>query len=181
MIYKVVASTIIAIAAVALLFGIMQIIFLDTTTPITCKLHKNVIRHIHLPDFAKPPMPEKCSTDPNEERITVENMTNQVLASFIVRCWEKAKEGMYGKKLECFELHAEKVSGTIDEGEVTAVIESDNKCSFIPNNWLDIENVSYPSSCGSENKIMWKINDTIVDGNTIILKYNPLAHWVEVI
>ncbi len=181
MIYKVVASTIIAIAAVALLFGIMQIIFSDTGTSITCKLHKNVIRHIPLPDFAKPPMPEECSTDPKPERLTVKNMTNQILASFIVECWEMAKEGMYGKKLECFELHADKVGDFINESTVTDVLESKNKCSFIPNNWLDIENVSYPGSCGGENKIMWKMEDNIEDGTTLILKYNPLAHWVEVI
>ncbi|MEA3343787.1 MAG: hypothetical protein U9Q92_06500 [archaeon] len=181
MIYKIVASTFIAIAAVMLLFGIMQMFSSNTTDSVTCKLHKNVIRHIPLPGFANQPLPEKCMVDPDEERQRVSNMTSSVLAHFIVRCWEKAEEGMYGKKLECFELHAVKVSGTINEGTVTAAIESENECSFIANNWLDVENVSYSGSCGSENKIMWKMEDPIVDGTTLILKYNPLAHWVEVI
>jgi len=181
MIYKVVVSTVIALAAVALLFGIMQTYFSGTMTSVSCKLHKNVIRHIPLPGFANQPLPEKCVTDPDEERQRVSNMTSSVLAHFIVRCWEKAEEGMYGKKLECFELHAVKVSETINEDAVTAEIESNNECSFIPNDWLDVENVSYSGSCGSENKIMWKMEDPIVDGTTLILKYNPLAHWVEVI
>ncbi len=184
MIYKVVVSTMIALAAVALLFGIMQTYFSGTMTSVSCKLHKNVIRHIPLPGFANQPLPEKCVVDPDEERQRVSNMTSSVLAHFIVRCWEKAEEGMYGKKLECFELHAVKVSEFINESTVTAVIESEDKCSFIPNYWLDVENVSYPGSCGvdeTENKIMWKMEDPIVDGTTLILKYNPLAHWVEVI
>ncbi len=181
MIYKVVVSTVIAIAAVALLFGIMQTYFSGTMTSVSCKLHKNVIRHIPLSGFANQPLPDKCVSDPHEERQRVSNMTSSVLAHFIVRCWEKAEEGMYGKKLECFELYAVKVSETINEDAVTAVIESDNECSFIPNDWLDIENESYSGSCGSENKIMWKMEDNIEDGTTLILKYNPLAHWIEVI
>ncbi|RLG14025.1 MAG: hypothetical protein DRN71_03770 [Candidatus Nanohalarchaeota archaeon] len=176
--FKIISSIIIALVAVILLFAIVQMYSTESTTSMICKLHKNVIRHIPLPGYANQPLPDGCSEDPIEERIEIKEMTNSELSHYIVKCWKKAKQGMYGKKLECYELYAKKTTEHINESTVTATFNSE-QCDFISNNWLDIENESY--SCGTENKIMWKMTETIENKTTIILKYNPLAHWVEVI
>ena len=178
--FKIISSTIIALAALILLFAIVQMYSTESTTSMTCKLHKNVIRHIPLPGYANQPLPDGCSEDPIEERIEIKEMTNSELSYYIVKCWDKAKQGMYGKKLECYELYAKKVTEPIDESTVTATLTQE-QCQSIPNNWLDIADIAYTGSCGTENKIMWKMTETIGDKTTIILKYNPLAHWVEVI
>ena len=179
--FKIISSTIIALVALILLFSIVRMYTTESTTSMTCKLHKNVIRHIPLPGYANQPLPDGCSEDPIEERIEIKEMTNSELSHYIVKCWQKAKQGMYGKELECYELYAKKVTEPIDESTVTATLESGNKCDIIPNNWLDIGDIAYAGTCGTENKIMWKMTETIDNKTTIILKYNPLANWVEVI
>ncbi|MCK5699341.1 MAG: hypothetical protein KAH93_05815 [Candidatus Aenigmarchaeota archaeon] len=176
--FKIISSTIIALVALILLFSIVRMYTTESTTSMTCKLHKNVIRHIPLPGYANQPLPDGCSEDPIEERIEIKEMTNSELSHYIVKCWQKAKQGMYGKELECYELYAKKVTEHINESTVTATFNSE-QCDIMPNNLLDIENQPYP--CGTENKIMWKMTETIDNKTTIILKYNPLANWVEVI
>ncbi|MFH1433223.1 MAG: hypothetical protein ABIG84_08495 [archaeon] len=181
MIYKIVFSTMIAIAALAMLFGMMQLFSSDAASSLNCKLHKNVIRYIPLPGFAERPLPDKCRDVVIGERQEVATLTNPLLADYIIKCWEMAEEGMYGKDLECFEIYAKGVGGTINESEVTNTIQSLNKCSTFPNDWLEITNAPYSGSCGTGNKTIWKMADPITSGTTLIIKYNPLAHWVEVI
>jgi len=181
MIYKEFVLAIIALVAVGLLFGIALMYNNQSFTAGLCKIQKNVLRYVPLPGFAEQPLSEKCGDKKTVQRQRVKEMTNSVLADFILTCWENAEEGMYGQKLECFELYAVKVTGIIDEESVTDVIRTLNKCSTLPNNWLDVKKIAYPGICGTENKVLWKIAEPITSDTTIILRYNPLAHWVEVI
>ena len=173
--FKIISSTIIALVALVLFFGIVKMFSGDAATSMTCKLHKNIIRHIPLPGYAEQPLPPECSDDPIEERMEVKELTNNELAHYVVKCWQKAKLGMYGQELICYELYAKTVTGPISESTMTAALD----CSIIQNSLLDIEDLPY--SCGTKNQIMWKMTETIADKTTIILKYNPLANWVEVI
>ena len=181
MIYKEFVLAIIALAAVGLLFGMAMMYSNPGFTGGICKIQKNVLRYVPLPGFAEQPLSGECGDKPSEPRQRVKEMTNDALADFILTCWDNAEEGMYGQKLECFELYVVKAAGTINEQGVTDVIRSQNKCSSMPNNWLDVENIAYPGSCGTDNKTIWKMTEPITDGTTIIIRYNPLAHWVEVI
>ncbi len=181
MIYKEFVLAIIALVAVGLLFGMALMYNNQGFAAGLCKIQKNVLRYVPLPGFAEQPLSGKCGDKPMEPRQRVREMTNAVLAGFILTCWDNAEEGMYGQKLECFELYAIKVAGTINEKGVTDVIRDLNKCSTLPNNWLDVENIAYPGSCGTGNKTIWKMTEPITDGTTVIVRYNPLAHWVEVI
>ena len=181
MIYKEFVLAIIALVAVGLLFGMAMMYNNESFAVGLCKIQKNVLRFVPLPGFAEQPLSDKCTGKPSEPRQSVKVMANDVLADFILTCWKNAEEGMYGQKLECFELYAVKASGTINEKGVTDIIRSLDKCSSMPNNWLDAEKIAYPGTCGTQNKIMWKMTEPITNGSTIFLRYNPLAHWIEVI
>lgn len=181
MIYKEFVLAIIALVAVGLLFSMAIMYNNQSFAAGICKIQKNVLRYVPLPGFAEQPLSDKCGDKPEEPRQRVRVMSNDALAGFILTCWDNAEEGMYGQKLECFELYVVKAAGTVNEMGVTEAIRSLNKCSTLPNNWLEIENLPYPASCGTGNKTIWKMAEPITDGSTIIIRYNPLAHWVEVI
>ncbi|MEM7827003.1 MAG: hypothetical protein QXQ40_02140 [Candidatus Aenigmatarchaeota archaeon] len=171
--FSTIAYSLIAIGTVVILLTILNALYPEFMGRGFCKVYDMALA-LPLPGFLKPSIPE-CSLGPKMERIKLEKGEAKDIANYLIKCWKKVDEGKGGESFVCYELFIKDVE--TDEAEVTGILKNKNYCNLLPNNYLDIEKLSY--DCGNENKIYWNISMKGRD-LTIIMKYNPLAHRIEV-
>ncbi|MBU5678916.1 MAG: hypothetical protein KQA36_03470 [Candidatus Aenigmarchaeota archaeon] len=170
-----IAKALIAISLIFILLIILNQMYPNFVGEGICKFY-NLVLALPLPQFLKPSMQE-CFEAQITSRVALESLEETTLLSYVINCWRKANEGKSGKSFICFEIFV-KNPKTISEKEITDLLKSRKQCNYIQNNYLDLEKSSY--DCGNENKIFW--NATIGGRDlTIIIKYNALAHRIEVI
>lgn len=173
--FSLIAKVLIAIFSITIMLIILNHMYPNFVGAGICKFY-NLVLALPLPQFLKPSMQE-CFEAPRTSRVALEYLEDATLLSYILKCWRNAEEGKSGRGFICFEIFA-KNAKAIGETDLTNLIKNRNLCNYISNNYLDIEKSPY--DCGDANKIFW--NATIEGRDvTIIIKYNPLAHRIEVI
>lgn len=172
--FSFIAKVLIAIASVMMMIIILNHMYPNFVGEGVCKFY-NLVLSLPLPKFLKPSM-QGCFQEAQTSRVALDTLDSAGLMSYILSCWRKAEEGKSGKSFICFEIFI-KNPKNIKERDVTDILKNRNQCNYLPNNYLDVEKVSY--DCGNENRIFWNASITGMDV-TIILKYNPLAHRIEV-
>jgi hypothetical protein len=171
--FSTIAYTLIAIATVFVLITFLNYLYPDFVGSNLCKIY-TLISSFPIPDFLKPDL-SNCI--PQEtKRIKVEFLDSDLLLNYIISCWRMSNEGKSGKTFICYEIFGR--TGNANERELTEKLKSRKYCEKIQNNYLDIEKQSY--DCGNKNLIFWNITINNSD-MTIIIKYNALAHRIEIL
>ena len=167
-----IAYTLIAIATVFVLITFLNYFYPDFIGSNLCKLY-TLVSSFPIPDFLKPDLSNCIVEAP--KRIRVEFLNSDTLLNYIISCWRMSNEGKSGKTFICYEIFGK--NGNATERELTEKMKVLGYCEKIQNNYLDLEKQNY--NCGNKNSIFW--NFTIIGSDiTIILKYNALAHRIEI-
>lgn len=172
--FSTIAYTLIAIATVFILITFLNTLYPNFVGSQLCKFY-TLISSFPIPDFLKPDL-SSCVMDQQTKRIKVDFLDSDTLMSYIVDCWRIADNGKSGKSFICYEIFVK--NGNANEIELTEKLKSRKYCEKIPNNYLDLEKQNY--DCGNKNSIFW--NTTINNSDiTVIIKYNALAHRIEIL
>ncbi len=175
--FTTIAFAIIAMFAVIVLLAIFQSFLPSYLGSGFCKVYQAILS-LPLPHQLKPSI-AGCSIIPSMERLKFKTLTAGVLEQYIYRCWEKSEFGKRAQTFTCYELFIENVENRIVETRLNDILVQSNKCDALPNNYLDIDGISY--NCGNQNLIYWKIGNIEGRDVTIIIKYDSFAKRLEVI
>lgn len=165
-----------ALVAVGALIGGISTLFPSVLGQTSCKIHRNFIRVIPLPAGARPDLPEMCLDTVKMKRQRIDQLDNSLLGKKIYQCWKRVDKGNYGSDMLCYELYIKNTKGNIEESQVTNYLINNNLCSDLANNQTQSGNAL---SCGNQDQIKWKTS-SIGSGQTVIIKYNALAGWIEI-
>ena len=176
MIFRIVATTAIALASVAVLLSITGLIGPGFMGPAICGASQAALSIIPVSQENKPSLPSFCL--PNErtmERIRLEIDTNKELAEklayYIDRCWASADNGRYATSFVCYEIYSDKAT---TEKDIVAAMELQGVCSRIGNNRID--STAEAADCGTGNYVF--VGPASLR-DTIIVKYEANLHRIS--
>ncbi len=177
MIFRVIAYTAIAFAAIAVLLSITGLLAPGFAGQAMCGAYQGVLSIIPLPQETKPPLPSFCF--PNErklERLRLNLATNRELAEklayYIDRCWGSADSGKHATSFVCYELYSDK---TTTEKDIAAAMRLQKVCDRVGNSRIDSSGDA--ESCGTSNSVF--ISQASLTG-TIIIRYEAGLHRISV-
>jgi len=167
------AYILIAVATIFILITFLNYLYPNFVGSQLCRFYA-LVSSFPIPDFLKPDLSNCISQE--TKRIKVDFLDSDILLSYIISCWRMSDEGKSGKTFICYEIFGK--NGNANEIELTEKLKSRKYCEKIPNNYLDLEKQNY--DCGNKNSIFW--NTTINNSDiTVIIKYNALAHRIEIL
>ena len=160
--FTVIASIILALVGIVVLLFIFEGMSPGFTGRSMCKFYI-AINTLPLPANFRPPLPEWCSIVPTTDRIVLKEITNDIMADMMVRCWDKASKGTAAQTFICYEIFVRKTGQVISEDSTNNIISERYSGILQP------------------DKIEWKTEDIQGNDITIIIKFNAFTHKLEVI
>lgn len=177
LLYKLIVGSILALIGIGALIGGVSSFYPSALGKTSCKIHRNFIRVIPLPPGTRPDLPDFCLDTVKGKRERVEQLTNRVLGDKIYECWKRVDRGDYGQDVRCYELYIESTAEGIGEEGVTDFLREQDLCQQLANNQTAAGD---GLNCGNRDQIKWEIASISAE-QTVIIKYNALAGWIEII
>ena len=135
-------------------------VFSSTYIPRSLRADQNYC--VELSKFPPIPVPEEGMT------------LNMSILGHVIACWESMDYGKHSENALCYELTVRSTVPapvSLTEEELTRIISKERMCSIMPNNQLALT-PPVDFNCGEENKIIWKLGDTVYPEQNILIEYN---------